>query len=158
MADLAQVLLLPAPTLPQRFAAGLPAREGSELAVNADPQGGDTARAKRFRFRVYDGSESGAANNDAARRAGAQAALAGRAGATASDGAESATGSRTGTRYAYNRNSGSGASSAFLAQSIAQEQLGEGLHNPPNAAASAAYSRTGAALNPRISAGVDIRA
>ncbi len=45
---------------------------------------------------------------------------------------------------------------AFRPQSFAQEQLGEGLHNPPFAAASAAYTRTGAALNARASAGVNL--
>jgi hypothetical protein len=36
--------------------------------------------------------------------------------------------------------------------------LGEGLHNPPFAAATTAYTRTGAALTQRSSAGVDISA
>jgi hypothetical protein len=47
-------------------------------------------------------------------------------------------------------------STAFLAQSIAQEQLGQGLHNPPHAAASAAYTRTGNAVSYRTSLGVDV--
>lgn len=160
MTDLAQILLLPPPTPPQR----LPVRESSELAVNADAQGGEGARGRRFRFRVYEGRDGAETGTDyQAQRTGARAALAGAANATSDAAGSSAdsgsAGSRgAGTRYAYNRNSGYAASSAFVAQSIAQEHLSEGLHNPPNAAAAAAYNRSGAALNPRASAGLDIRA
>ena len=155
MADIAPIFLLPPPTPPQQR---LPARgENGELAVNTDAQGGgDSARARRFRFRVYDGSESGEASGDVkTRRTDPRAAL---GGDTASDTAGSSTDSAARTRYSYNRDSGYAASSSFIAQSIAQEHLSEGLHNPPNAAASAAYTRSGAALNPRVSAGVDIHA
>lgn len=150
MADLAQILLLPPPTpYPQR----LPARE-NELAVNAEPQGGDTARAKRFRFRVYEGGESSETNTDVStRRAGNRATL-DRNGST-----EDATGQSPSRRIrTASSDARSGNSSAFLAQAFAQEQLGEGLYNPPFATATAAYGRTGAALNPRASAGLDIRA
>ena len=157
MSDLAQVLLLPPPTpYPQR----LPVRESSELAVNADPQsdgagGGDGARARRFRFRVHEGGNSSETNVDyATRRTDARAALSGGGGST-----EDATAQSSSRRIRYSSgDSGKGSSSAFLAQSFAQEQLGEGLHNPPYATAAAAYGRTGAALNSRVSAGVDIRA
>jgi len=153
MSDLAQILLPPPPTPPLQR---IPARE-SELAVNADIQGGgDQARAKRFRFRVYEGGESNPTNNEvAARRADPRQALTGGNGS-----AEDATGQASSgrIRYASSGDSRSGSSSTFLAQSFAQEQLGEGLHNPPFAAATAAYGRTGAALNPRPSAGLDIRA
>ena len=150
MADIAQVLLLPPPTPPLQR---LPARE-QELAVNgeAQQQGGDAARARRFRFRV---TEDGAANTDiATRRTDPRSTL------TGNDAADDAT-SRTSSgriRYATGADSRTGNSSAFLAQAFAQEQLGEGLHNPPYAAATTAYSRTGAALTPRASAGVDITA
>jgi hypothetical protein len=150
MADFAQILLLPPPTpYPQR----LPARE-SELAVNAETQGGDSARARRFRFRVHDGGESSEAGLAAATRgAGTRAALIGN-GPT-----EDATAQSSSRRVRYaNPDSRSGSSSAFLAQAFAQEELGEGLHNPPFATAAAAYGRTGAALNSRATAGLDIRA
>jgi hypothetical protein len=148
MADLAQILLLPPPTPPLQR---LPARE-SELAINAEPQGGDAARARRFRFRVYEGSESGETNTDiSTRRSGGRAALNNNGSAEDATGQSSSRRIRTATS-----DSRSGSSSTFLAQAFAQEQLGEGLHNPPYAAASAAYSRTGAALNPRTSAGVNI--
>jgi len=150
MSDLAQVLLLPPPTPPQR----LPAREGNELAVNADAQGGGSAggdRARRFRFRVYEGSESGGTSVDYARGAGTRAVSSGgRAANTAT--AETA---QQAIRYSTG-DSGRGASSGYLAQAFAQEELGEGLHNPPFAAASAAYGRAGNALNARASAGVNI--
>ncbi|GAB2177820.1 hypothetical protein [Dongia sp. agr-C8] len=136
MSDLAQILLLPPPTPPiQR----LPARE-QELAVNAEQQqGGDAARGKRFRFRVYEGGE---ANTDiATRRTDPRTSLNGD-GSTEDATARSSSGR---IRYATAGNSASGSSSAFLAQAFAQEQLGQGLHNPPFAAASAAYTRTGAA-------------
>jgi hypothetical protein len=147
MSDLA-ILLLPPPTPPiQR----LPARE-SELAVHAEPQqgGGDAARAKRFRFRVHEGGEAG--TDIATRRTDSRAAL-NNEGSAEDATARSSSGR---IRYASTGDSRSGSSSAFLAQAFAQEQLGEGLHNPPFATASAAYSRTGAALNPRASAGVNL--
>ena len=149
MSDLAQVLLLPPPTPPQRFTTGLPVREGNELAVNTDAQGGgDSARARRFRFRVYEGSESSETSTDVARGTGAR---------NSSGTASSATTDRSqqAIRYASS-DSGKGSSSAFLAQAFAQEELGEGLHNPPFAAASAAYGRAGNALNTPASAGVNI--
>lgn len=156
MADIAPIFLLPPPTPPQqRLPTASTARDGGELAANADAQGGgDSARARRFRFRVYEGSESGEASGDVkTRRTDPRAAL---GGGTSSDTAGSSTDSAARTRYSYNQDSGYAASSTFIAQSIAQEHLGEGLHNPPNAAASAAYTRSGAALNPRVSAGVNL--
>jgi hypothetical protein len=149
MANIAQILLLPPPTPPLQR---LPARE-SELAVNPEVQGADdSARAKRFRFRVYEGGESGATDTDVATpRTGNRAAL-DNGGST-----EDATGQSSSRRIRYaTGDSRSGNSSAFLAQAFAQEQLGEGLHNPPFAAATQAYTRTGAALNTRASAGVNI--
>jgi len=147
MADLAQILLLPPPTPPLQR---LPARE-QELAVNAEPQNGDAARGRRFRFRVYEGGET---STDIATRRTGNATLDNN-GSAENATADSSSSQRI--RYASS-DSRQGNSSAFLAQTFAQEQLGEGLHNPPFAAASAAYSRTGAALNPRASAGLDIRA
>ena len=146
MADLAQILLLPPPTPPLQR---LPARE-QDLAVNADAQGSDNARTRRFRFRVVEGEET---TTDIATRRTSNATR----GSTGST--ENATADSASPRIRYaSSDSRQGSSSAFLAQTFAQEQLGEGLYNPPYAAASAAYSRTGAALNPRLSAGLDISA
>ncbi len=150
MADFAQILLLPPPA---PYVQRLPARE-NELAVQAEVQGsgGDAARAKRFRFRVHDGGDSSETNTDLATRRTDSRAILDNEGS-----AGDATGQPSARSIRYARSdSGSGASSAFLAQSFAQEQLGEGLHNPPFAAASAAYTRTGAALNARASAGVNL--
>jgi hypothetical protein len=131
MSDLAQILLLPPPTPPLRRQQ---ARE-QELAANPElqQQGGDAARGRRFRFRVHEGGES---NTDiATRRTDLRTTLSADATSQPSPGRiRTATG-----------DSRSGSSSAFLAQAFAQEQLGEGLHNPPYAAASAAYTRTGTA-------------
>jgi hypothetical protein len=136
MSDLAQILLLPPPTPPLQR---LPARE-QELAVNSEPQqqGGDAARGRRFRFRVYEGAEAG--TDIATRRTDPRTAVNNEA-AT-----EDATAKASSGRIRYpNVDAHPGSSTAFLAQAFAQEQLGEGLHNPPFAAASAAYTRTGAA-------------
>jgi hypothetical protein len=149
MSDLAQILLLPPPTPPVQR---LPARE-QELAVNGEPQqpGGDAARGRRFRFRVLEGGE--ASTDVATRRTDPRVALDSHDGATEDATARSSAGR---IRYASGADSRLGHSSAFLAQAFAQEQLGQGLHNPPFAAASAAYSRTGAALNAPASAGVNL--
>jgi hypothetical protein len=136
MADFAQILLLPPPQPPLQR---LPARE-QDLAVSgeAPQQGGDAARGRRFRFRVHEGDEAG--TDIAMRRTDSRVAL-------DNDGAaDDATARSSSGRIRYaSTDSHAGSSSAFLAQAFAQEQLGEGLHNPPFAAASAAYSRTGGA-------------
>jgi hypothetical protein len=136
MSDLAQILLLPPPTPPTQRQQ---ARE-QELAVNPDlqQQGGDAARGRRFRFRVHEGGES---NTDiATRRTDPRSTLSGNGASEDATGQPSSGRIRTATADSRN-----GSSSAFLAQAFAQEQLGDGLHNPPYAAASAAYTRTGAA-------------
>jgi hypothetical protein len=151
MSDLAQILLLPPPTPPLQR---LPARE-QELAVNGEvqQQGGDAARGRRFRFRVHEGGE---ANTDIATRRTDQRTTLTDDGA-AGDATSQPSAGRI--RYATIGDSRSGSSSAFLAQSFAQEQLGEGLHNPPFAQASAAYTRTGASTSgTRTGAALDIRA
>jgi hypothetical protein len=148
MSDLAQILLLPPPTPPLQRQ---PARE-QELAVNPDlqQQGGDAARGRRFRFRVYEGAESG--TDIATRRTDSGVALTGKAST------EDATSQPSAGRIRYaSAESRPGSSSAFLAQAFAQEQLGTGLHNPPYAAASAAYTRTGAsAYTARIGSNVSL--
>jgi hypothetical protein len=158
MADIGQILLLPPP------AQVRPAATARALAPQAAPGGStagseDPARARRFRFRVYEGGEASDTGTQLeTRHAGSPSAL------TASsidvgntDQLDSEAG-RSGGGNVTRFGSNPGASSAFLAQSIAQEQLGEGLHNPPHAAAAAAYTSTGASLDRRPSAGFDISA
>ena len=139
MSDLAQILLLPPPAPPLQRSL---ARE-QELAVSAEQQqGGDAARGKRFRFRVYEGGE--ASTDIATRRTDPRVSL------NNEGAAEDATSQRSAGRIRYATTGDSsrpGNSAAFLAQRFAQEQLGQGLHNPPFAAASAAYTRTGAATS-----------
>jgi len=150
MPDFAQILLLPPPTPSLQR---LPARE-RDLSVNPELQGAGPAQAKRFRFRVYEGGESSQADTELATRQNG-----GRASLTNDGTTEDALGRSPQGRIRYaNGDSRSGDSNAYLAQAFAQEQLGEGLYNPPFAAATAAYSRTSRALNERASAGLDIRA
>ncbi|HVZ02834.1 MAG TPA: hypothetical protein VHA35_25215 [Dongiaceae bacterium] len=158
MAEIAQIYLLPPPVRPstadRALAAPSQGPEDGSVQAAASEQG----RARRFRFRVYEGGEASATGTELdTRRTGGKAAV------TASgidlgnpDSLESRRGQSGGGATFYQPNAG--ASSAFLAQSIAQEQLGEGLHNPPYAAAATAYTRTGAALTQRASAGVDVTA
>ena len=164
MAEIGQIYLLPPPVRPPATDRALATQQQAQAPQDGSSQAGssDQLRARRFRFRVYEGGETSETGTELdTRRTGSNAA------ATASnidlgnsDSLQSQSGrsgrssARDGTFY----NANPGASSAFLAQSIAQEQLGEGLHNPPFAAATTAYSRTGAALTQRPSAGVDISA
>jgi len=168
MSDLAQVLLLPPPQPPQRLPQRLPATQGpsagaaADLTVNADAaNGGGNAQARRFRFRVYEGGSSGETGTqyDGARvgapvGSGRISLVSNDAGSA--DGADRKTSG--GRRAGDSPRFFSEASSAFLAQSIAQEQLGEGLHNPPIQAATVAYTRAGTALTSRASAGISITA
>ena len=161
MADIAQIYLLPPPVrLPATDRALAPVKASEDGGAQAGAAVNEQARARRFRFRVHEGGETSNTGTELdTRRAGGNPAL------TASgidfgnsDSLES-HGGRSGSlagRNATFANSNGGASSAFLAQSIAQEQLGEGLHNPPYAAAATAYSRTGAALTQPPTAGLDI--
>jgi hypothetical protein len=172
MAEIAQIYLLPPPVRPPATDRALAPRGstgGASTPADSGAQDGsvqagssEQARARRFRFRVHEGGETSDTGTElATRRTGSNPAL------TASgidlgnsDSLESQSG-RSGRSTGPNTTlskPNTGASSAFLAQSIAQEQLGEGLHNPPYAAASTAYSRTGAALTPAPSAGVNITA
>ena len=163
MAEIAQVLMLPPPVrnpateraLASQGQAPAP-EDGSAQAGSADP-----GRARRFRFRVYEGGEASQTGTELdTRRTGGKAAFtASQIDLGHSDSLESRSG-QSGRSTAQNGTyrPSTGASSAFLAQSIAQEQLGEGLHNPPFAAATTAYTRTGAALTGRPSAGIDITA
>jgi hypothetical protein len=130
------------------------------VAAAPDASAQEQVRARRFRFRVHEGGEASDPNtHHDARRAGDAARLTGTGSDAEGANALDAHSDKTGrSRLTFSRNDGFGASSAFLAQSIAQEQLGQGLHNPPHAAAATAYTRAGAALTPRLSAGVDLTA
>jgi len=164
MAEIAQIYLLPPPVRPPATDRALAAQQQSQAPSDGSTQAGssDPLRARRFRFRVHEGGETSAPGTELdTRRIGSNAA----ASASSidlgnSDSLESQSGrsGRSSGRDSTFYNANPGASSAFLTQSIAQEQLGEGLHNPPFAAATTAYSRTGAALTPRPSAGVDVSA
>jgi hypothetical protein len=168
MADIAQILLLPPPPVRTAATGRALAPQGSSGGASRVPEDGsnqdglsvnDQTRARRFRFRVYEGGEASQTGTQIdARRAGGQPAVtASSIDLGNSDQLDSQAG-RSGGGNASRFNSNTGASSAFLAQSIAQEQLGNGLHNPPHATAAAAYTSTGASLDPRPSAGLDINA
>ena len=169
MAEIAQIYLLPPPVRPpatDRALAPQRSTGGSTGGASEDGsvQGGgsEQARARRFRFRVHEGGETSDTGTELdTRRTVSNAALTASAiDLGNSDSLESQSGrsGRSSGRDTTFYKSNSSVSSAFLAQSIAQEQLGDGLHNPPYAAATTAYSRTGAALSPRPSAGLDITA
>lgn len=156
MPDIAQILALPVPirpTPPDSLAQHRGKVAGAAYA--AAEQG---VQGRRFRFRVYEDGNTGTENN--ARRATSSprsqiAPFQGRDGGAANESAARSSGSRN-TAYQYVNTRTASPSTAFLAQSIAQEQLGQGLHNPPYAAASAAYTRTGNAVSYRTSLGVDV--
>jgi hypothetical protein len=94
-------------------------------------------RGKQFRFRPYTnrggvserGAESSAIERPAARNLAAADEAEGQAASDVLDGFSSGDGRRNST--------------AFLASFIAQEQLSEGLYNPPYAGASDAYRHAG---------------
>jgi hypothetical protein len=156
MPEIAQILALPVPIRPTPPDALAQHRGKAAGAAYAAAEEG--AQARRFRFRVYEDGHSGTENNS--RRAtgstrGQVAAFQSRDGGAAHESATRAPGSRN-TAYHYVNTRAATPSTAFLAQSIAQEQLGQGLHNPPHAAASAAYTRTGNAVSYRTSLGVDV--
>ena len=156
MSEIAQILLLPPP--PRANTRALAPQTQDDTAVQ--PAAADQARARRFRFRVHEGGETAEPGAELdTRRAGRPAALAPRNATLDRSSLLNADGQGRDRRPAlFGADPGRGASSAFLAQSIAQEQLGEGLHNPPYATASAAYTRTGASLTPRRTAGIDLHA
>lgn len=98
-------------------------------------------KGKQFRFRPYTKSGTAERESDSstierpsARELAAPAESEGGAARAVFDGFESGDGSRN--------------SSAFLASFIAQEQLSEGLYNPPYGGASDAYRRAGGSPPP----------
>jgi len=116
---------------PSSFLTLIETRHEDRIEFTADARG-----AKQFRFRPYTNRGSTAERETESRtieRPAAELAapddVDGKAARTVLDGFASGDGSRN--------------SSAFLASFIAQEQLGEGLHNPPHGDASDAYRRAG---------------
>jgi hypothetical protein len=89
-------------------------------------------KGKQFRFRPY-------GNRGDAERAEDSRAIERPAAEEAGESGQAADEVLTG----FAAGDGSRNSAAFLASFIAQEQLAEGLHNPPHAAASDAYRRAG---------------
>src|SRR5512142_432847 len=142
MAEIGQIYLLPPPVRPPATDRALATQQQAQAPQDGSSQAGssDQLRARRFRFRVYEGGETSETGTELdTRRTGSNAA---------------ATASNIDLGNSDSLQSQNGRSG----RSSAQEQLGEGLHNPPFAAATTAYSRTGAALTQRPSAGVDISA
>ncbi|HEY4164933.1 MAG TPA: hypothetical protein VGM59_17835 [Dongiaceae bacterium] len=172
MTDIAQILALPVPLRPTPPYP--PAQYRGTVSDAADSTAQDGARARRFRFRVYQNDDSSTGNspqrtNESARKQVAQSDIArpnaARSNATqvnaeGAGGADARASRRSGNQnaaaYQYLNTRTTSPSSAFLAQSIAQEHLGQGLYNPPFAAASAAYTRSGNALSYRASTGLDL--
>jgi hypothetical protein len=126
------------------FLALIETRREDSVEFTADSRG-----AKQFRFRPYTNrgataerdSESNTIERPAAGELAGPADADGQAARAIFDGFESGDGSRN--------------SSAFLASFIAQEQLSEGLYNPPYGGASDAYRRAGGSPpvfddNPRV--------
>jgi hypothetical protein len=162
MADLARILALPPPRSygaaahaagrqlrPVEAArgdgasTGLPVRQADGIEDPADLQ--SDGQAKRFRFRVYDGAGRDTQSTDL--RPSQNGAANGRRGAASGPAAE-ASATQPPAGRPQNDPNASGRSepkalATFLAQLIAQEQLGQGLHAPPVKAADIAYRRAG---------------
>jgi hypothetical protein len=128
---------------PSSFLTLIETRREDSVEFTADSRG-----AKQFRFRPYTNRGSTAERETESRTIERPAAelsapddADGKAARTVLDGFAGGDGSRN--------------SSAFLASFIAQEQLSEGLYNPPYGEASEAYRRAGGsppviAGNPRV--------
>lgn len=156
MADIGRLLLLPPPALPGR---NTPARiagrsEGDlsgdlGLTARVDEAGDATSntRGKQFRFRVLDGGRGDSSSNSLGGNAEVPARTDPNA---AGNGARQAAGldyQAGGNRGAAGDSKGGiplGTPQAtFLAQLIAQEQLPQGLYNPPVKTADRAYRQAG---------------
>lgn len=158
MADIGRILLLPPPAVPGRNAparvgagrdeAGASAGSGDEqgIATRVDETADSTsnARNKQFRFRVVDGGRSDSLGN---------AEVPARTDPNATDQNATAARDALGFQAAGNRGTASGngkggvplgtPTATFLAQLIAQEQLPQGLYDPPVKAADRAYRQAG---------------
>lgn len=144
MADIGRILYLP-PAVVTGRAAGIPGEDRARQAVPAvetDAANADAnqARAKQFRFRVYDGGrpdQTLAGDNGLPTR---------RTGNARADEAERGSQGNADANTGRTQNFASGfttASAPFLAQLIAQEQLQAGLHDPPLRQADRAYRQAG---------------
>lgn len=143
MADIGRILSLPPPVVSGRAGASpfditenkARPTDSRDLvaAVERESDDANAARAKAFRFRVYDGGRADAA------LAGDNGVPSQRTGTTQSDEGE--------TDRARSGNDAPPSlatpSAPFLAQLIAQEQLRPGLYDPPLRAADRAYRQAG---------------
>jgi hypothetical protein len=157
MPDITQILALPVPLRPAPHDPLALSRGKVAGAAYSNAQEG--VQGRRFRFRVYEDGNAGGTENNTRRASGSArgqvAPFNGRDSRAANDSTARSSGNRN-SAYQYLNTRTTGSSSAFLAQSIAQEQLGQGLYNPQYAAASAAYTRTGNAVSYRTSIGVNL--
>ncbi|TDQ82088.1 hypothetical protein A8950_1908 [Dongia mobilis] len=158
MAEIGRLLFLPPPAVPGR--AGTIQPGGSQPAqispnrypANQSPAAGgigaaegaadrqENARAKAFRFRVYDGGRPDESLSGNAGVPARDAAANRAAGAEARRESAAAGESR---RVPADAVTASGFSAPFLAQLIAQEQLRPGLYDPPLQQADRAYRQAG---------------
>src|SRR4051812_21868900 len=127
MTDIAQIYLLPPPVRPAATDRALALRNAApeDGSQQAGASVNEQLRARRFRFRVHEGGEPSDTGTELdTRRTGTPTSLtASNIGLRNSDSLTDRSG--LGGRNATFSNSNGGASSAFLAQSIAQEQLGD---------------------------------
>lgn len=144
MADIGRILYLP-PAVATGRATGIPGEDRASQAVPAvetDAANADAnqARAKQFRFRVYDGGRPDQA------LAGDNGLPTRRAGNARPQEAERGNQSNAEANAGRSQNFAGGlttASAPFLAQLIAQEQLQAGLFDPPLRQADRAYRQAG---------------
>ena len=153
MADIGRLLLLPPPAIPGRNA---PARvgagrgegeagdeRGAAARVEETADSTSQARGKQFRFRVVDGGRNDSLGN-AEVPARTDPNAAGRNTGNARDALGSQATSNRGATSGSNSGVPLGTPQAtFLAQLIAQEQLPQGLYDPPVKAADRAYRQAG---------------
>lgn len=144
MADIGRILYLP-PTVVTGRATGIPGEDRGQQpvpAVETDAANAEAgqARAKQFRFRIYDGGRPDQA------LAGDNGLPTRRADNLRPDDADNPRRQSADSEAARRQNSAGAfatASAPFLAQLIAQEQLQPGLHDPPLRAADRAYRQAG---------------
>jgi hypothetical protein len=159
MAEIGHLLLLPPPGVPGRTAL---ARAGAGRGTGADDsqngaqnitaaveETGDAtsnapsnSRGKQFRFRVLDGGRSDSLAGNAGVPARADPNAEGTREQAAPSGAQATHNRRAGDSGAGSVPLGT-ARATFLAQLIAQEQLPQGLYNPPIKTADRAYRQAG---------------
>lgn len=126
-----------------RDEAGSSDEQGITTRIDETADSTSNARGKQFRFRVVDGGRSDSLGN---------AEVPARTDPNATDQSASAARDALGFQAGGNRSATGGNSSGvplgtptatFLAQLIAQEQLPQGLYDPPVKAADRAYRQAG---------------